>query len=361
MDSIQGTIQATPKYRPKRLSNLQFLRFIAFFFILFLHAQEYNCIGFPVSNGAALAVAFFFMLSGFVTAYAHYGKEVKPTISNISSYIWKKLKKVYPLYLFTLLYTVMYTTIPGQITYWDFDEPDIFIQFIRCLFLMQSWKTTNYFDFNGVAWFLSSIFLAYFFALPALWAISKIREKKHHTGYFLGILCSLLFITISYCYLIRNNPNEAYWGYIFPPARLGEFFIGMILAELCVGITQKVSTPKIYTSLLFTGLEIAALTFWVGICFLYKDFDWKYRIVEWLLPNMFLLFVFSFNMGYISKVFSKNPFKFLGDISFECFLLHPLMISGGLGGISKRGSVFMIGLILLRTVFLASIIHKKNN
>lgn len=360
MNKLESTLE---QMSPKRADQLQFFRFISFFFIFILHANAYNIFGIVSANTAAMAVSFFFILSGFTTAYSHYGDECsKPSCSSIIKYIRKKLSKMYPLYLWTLLYAVIYSGIPMQIATWNFEDNTELWQLLRNLFLVQSWKGSNYFAFNGVGWFLSSVMFLYILVPPALYVLDSVRRCKHPYIIYTGIFIALIAMVTGYSYCIRNL-NTEFWGYVFPPARMGEFFAGMVLAQFVRGLEPKLYSIKLNNSLVLvlgTILELCVLFYWFGVTYRFPTGGWKYRIVQWLLPNFIVLFTFSFGVGLLSSLFRRKFLVRLGDISFECFLLHPLLIFSGIENISKRGSLFAILLMLICIILLADLIHGRS-
>jgi len=100
--------------------QLQFLRFIAFLFIFLLHSDYWHMKFMPGANGGICAVSFFFILSGFVTGYSGYNKDVKIGIKEIFSELWKKIKKFYPLYFCMVIITIAFSKIPTYIALHNF-------------------------------------------------------------------------------------------------------------------------------------------------------------------------------------------------------------------------------------------------
>lgn len=77
--------------------------------------------------------------------------------------------------------------------------------------------------------------------------------------------------------------------------------------------------------LCFSAAEIFIAVF----CFLWlfvPSPEWLARSVRWFLPFCIALIVFAFGTGVLSKLFSLRPLQYLGDISYECFLLHQIVI-----------------------------------
>ena len=107
---MEMTLQKT---NSGRAEQLQFLRFLAFLNVYICHAEVWLFFRYPASHCAAAAVSFFFMLSGLVTALSLYGREVSLSPGAQAAYMWKKIKKVYPLYFLTTVFCFGFYVLPG--------------------------------------------------------------------------------------------------------------------------------------------------------------------------------------------------------------------------------------------------------
>ena len=352
-----------------RANQLQFLRFLAFLLIFFFFfGSIYPLSWLPGNNGAAYAVSFFFMLSGFVAAYSRYGKPVDSSPRSIIQYIWKKLKKSYPLYVVTLLFAAVYNDLPLSFTINTGSHllKPLLVQLLKNLLLIQSWFRTGYFAYNGVGWFLSTIFFLYLITLPALAIINKIQKSKHHVIFNTFMVFAFIGFAFFYAWFVRDH-NVEFWGYIFPPARVAEYLIGILLGYLVHDIHPVLSKSKV-TAPLTTGIE-AGIFLLLGYL-IFREFPfWQNRIAIWLFPNIILLLSFGLGTSYFSKLFSWRPLVSLGNISFECFLIHPVIINfyRYLSGMSHtvvhedtyyyNGNVFSLLYCLGLTLLIAFYVH----
>lgn len=340
-----------------KAEQLQFLRFLAFFNVYLCHAETWLFFEYPSSNCAAAAVSFFFMLSGVVTAYSTCGKDLQFGWKEEGYYLWRKLKKVYPLYFFTTMYTFLYADTASLSALADLSSfPK---QLVRNLLLIQSWFSEGAFGYNGVGWFLSSLMFLSIFNLPVMFLLNKINRHPKGRGVLLGSLVGLLFLTSAYCYFTKSLDMD-YWQYIFPPARMGEYLSGMILGVLVYSIRPYLK-PGHRLRLLFTVLEIAALCYWFTMLF-HAGGSWRCRIFTWLLPNLVLLGVFNCGMGWVSSLFRWRPLVKLGDVSFECYLIHYILIMQyaifhGNQELSQLENAAVFLYCLALTVLLAFLIH----
>lgn len=303
-----------------RAQQLQFLRFLAFLLIFFWHAQSWLPEWELRQNTATSMVSFFFVLSGVVKGYSSLLKEQTLTLKSYTTNYVSRLVKVYPLYAITMLYTVSTSPIPYFLSSGNIEGFKTWtIQLSKNLLLIQSWFNKEYFSYNGVGWFLSSLMFLFLFTDPAVHLLKKIFMRRHGTLNLCLCLMFIIIITTTYNYSVRNL-NQQFWAYVFPPARLGEYLGGII-----IGLLAKKASQREYSIKLFTVLELVSLSFWTLVLFIPLD-TFGTRIANWLLPNFFGLFIFAMGKGMISRIFSAKPFVALGDISFECFLIHSVVL-----------------------------------
>ncbi len=345
----------------QRAEQLQFLRFLAFLNVFIHHADAWNFFGYPASHSGAFAVSFFFMLSGLVTGYGAYGKEIRPTLGNIAGNMWKRIRKVYPLYVLTMLIPVLWSEIPAMVESWDTagllqNGKD----FLLNLLFLQSWAQGGVRSFNGLGWFLSVLMFLNLTNLPMGWALNRINRSKYRYLLLGGAFCGFWFVTAGYCY-VTQGLEMSFWHYSFPPARLGEYLSGMILGYGIRSALHWFSENRV-TKLCFTALEIGVLAFWAFSLRRAGNY-WMNHIVAWLIPNAMVLTVFTFGKGWISQLFRWRPLAWLGDISFECYLLHQMiilryMVSNTVAPVPVAGQAFAFFYCLLLTVLLAAMVHK---
>ena len=154
---MQTEGQIASPTRTGREDQLQFLRFWAFFNVFVCHGEQWLFFKYPTSHCSTAAVSFFFMLSGLVTALASFNKDIRLSWREEGKYLWRKVKKIYPLYLFTTLYLFLYTNTESLTALFDVQRfPG---QLVRNLLLVQSWSAEGAFSYNGVGWFLSTLIL----------------------------------------------------------------------------------------------------------------------------------------------------------------------------------------------------------
>lgn len=348
--------------RREDLKQLQFFRFFAFLHIFLWHAHFWVFWKNPGQNGSLSAVNFFFILSGVLSGLNGFGKEIHLSFYETASYIWKKIKKFYPLYFLTTVFMLLISDIPQALMTGNPSAAGESIkQFIFNCALIQSWFSTGYFTFNSVGWFLSTIMFLYLFSKPTIYLLNIIKSKTHnYVQVYTAILIFLFAITAFYCYLTKDG-NAEFWQYIFPPARLSEYIAGIVFGFILVSLKLKKEFDG--KPILFTILELLSIFSWIVSLFL-PSAAWTDNIVKWLLPNFALIGIFAFGKGYISSLLRWKIFVRLGDISFECFLVHYIVItlcSIFWGGITDTRLYCLLSLMfsLFVTVLSAHLFCKK--
>ena len=307
-----------------RAEQLQFLRFLAFLNVYICHAEVWLFFKYPASHCAAAAVSFFFMLSGLVTALSLFGRDISLSLKSQGSYMWKKIKKVYPLYFLTTVFCFGFYTLPGIVSSgnWQALAGHIWPMAANLL-MIQPWFNGGMVCYNSVSWYLAASMFLYLFALPGMYVLNRVMGKRFPVLWLGGIFFVLMVFITAYCRFTWPYDMD-YWQYALPPARVVEFLMGMLLG---CGIRyvkpwlEKLPLGK----LLPTVLEVGALCFWV-FCLRRPGNYWMNRIVSWIIPNTILLGIFGFGMGWVSSCFRWKPLVRLGDVSFACYLVHNILV-----------------------------------
>ena len=342
-----------------KIKQLQFIRFIAFTMIFLYHASIYNNLTICGKlNPSLWAVSFFIILSGFLTSIKYYENVDNITIKNIFYYIKHKLNKIYPLYFVLTLISISLYTFPNLINVGNYKSIiDSIIQLIKNLLLIQSWFPNGYFSFVGVGWFISTMIFLSSVSFPFIRIIKKIN-KRNNILLLISLIIIILIFELTYAFSFRNM-NQTFYNYVFPISRLFEYLIGMLLGIFFLNNKKRNNPYNIYIA---TLLEILVFVFIFIIMIIPNDIIWIDRISKWIIPNILLIYIYASGNGFISKIFSNRIFVILGDISFESFLIHAivLLIYYRLNGsLNVLANVFSLLYVYIITIFLSFIVHKK--
>jgi len=261
-----------------------------------------------------IGVSFFFILSGFIIAYNYQEKFLLRKIS-FKNFIIARISRIYPLHILTLFFSiplVYYST--SNIAWTTF-----FSHLLVNISLIQSFIPLSefYFSFNGVSWSISNE-LFFYLCFPLLtFFISKLIKVK-----FLFYLC-ILVILLLLPVLMFYTPNEIQPQifYINPILRVLDFSIGILLFNLYCFIKYKKFK---FSSNFFEPLSVLSL---ILFFVLYPEIPQvlRWSIYYWF-PMSFIILVFSFQKGILSRFLSHSIFVFLGEISFGFYMIHQLVI-----------------------------------
>ena len=312
-------------YKPdnKKIYPLYTLRFIFFIFIFVHHI--YNNVQISWLRQPALAVSGFIILSGFLNGYIYVNKNYK--IKESFKFTINRIKKFWPLHILLLIIMI---AISGIFSSTSFSELLIYIKKIFCnALLIQSWinDKSYYFSFNGATWFLSTYMFLCLTTIPIIYLLKKVNNNKHKNIILLIISIIIYLITLIIVYYAnKNNLDTEYWLYIFPPARIFEYTIGILFGIIFNNIKINFKYDKLAFSLFELGTLIL-LIYTIYFNSINETMVLHRRLNLWIIPIILLIFTFSYQKGIITKILSIKPLVKLGVISMYMYLIHqPLII-----------------------------------
>lgn len=289
--------------------SLQSLRAVFALFIFFHHLGLFEA-------GGSCGVSFFLMLSGFAMA-AGYGARVDSFAFSWKRYMLKRLIRVYPLHLSTLVLALLVRVFVCGETHvlgWNIAANAL---------LLQSWLPwyDYFFSGNAVAWCLSDL-LFFYAVFPVLYRIGR---------WFWGHPCMsllLAFILLAAYLAFAFRLPEKYGNqllYIHPLFRLADFILGMF----CFRIYRLYACRR-FSVMQSTAMECASLLLLLCGCYSYSHvpLNLTYTLIFWI-PTAAVLLAFAFgerNGGCLS-VFLCRPFwKRPASLSFSFYMVHQLCI-----------------------------------
>lgn len=299
------------------MDALQGIRFAAFSAIFLLH-----CLSTKFCYAAAWAVGFFVILSGYLYGMKYAEQPIDDSAKGILTFTWRRIRKLYPLHIVTSLAVLPLCNVDIIIQTQNWSELwKLGKTTVLSLTLLQSWIPSDYHGLNGVSWFLSSIVFLYFMT-P--WLVRLGKYIWEH-GKMMGIVLSIvLLIAAQYTYSVLASTfsvNYEFWLYIFPPARLAEYCIGILLGIWMGMAGEELRTlpgADLWLTIVFACIAV--------FCFVMGDWDVAlWRTVLWIAPNVMILIFLSGKKGLWGNFFSSKIMVWLGNISFELFLIHQVL------------------------------------
>ena len=295
--------------RPARLDSLTGLRFFAALVVFGIHSSgwwSYKGAGhlersavFHLTSQGAVGVSFFFILSGFVLAWSH-----KEHDAGALKFWRRRAARILPAYWLAwtiglcLISTTLVATIFGFL-------------------LVQAWVPVAdvYFGGNGVSWSLSCE--AFFYAVFPLLILIALRYLKQRRQVLAIIAVAGAGIAWPLIWRAPTNAGFRYWiSYIFPPARLSEFCLGILIA---LAVKRGARSP-----LPLWGAVALAIAAYLSASFVPYYAAWS---VITLIP--FALLIFSAASGDLDSqrsIFRHRWLIRLGEWSYCFYLFHQLVL-----------------------------------
>lgn len=298
------------------IKPLTSLRFFFAFFVFLSHLSFittnndlYNWFKRNIFFEGYLGVSFFFILSGFVLSYSS-SKYIEDNSFKLNKkkFYLARIFRIYPLHLMTLLITVL--------LFYDFSTISI-SRFVPNLFLLQSFIPiqTYYYSFNSPSWSISNE-MFFYISFPFVFSFC-LKFKK--TAIFLFFIFIFLLFGVK---PIVSPELQKFIYYVNPLSRLLDFTIGIFLFFLHQKFQHKMNN-KLGVKLEITSLIVFLLFF---IPHNYFDRAFRFSIYYWI-PMAFMVLVFSFQKGIISKLLSNKFLVYLGEISFAFYMIHIIVIN----------------------------------
>jgi peptidoglycan/LPS O-acetylase OafA/YrhL len=310
-----------------------------------LHPETYSAFGkiavytFSIFNFGHEAVMLFFVLSGFVIQYSSYNQYLKTTRFSISSYLLKRIKRIYPPFLFALLLTWVLDTIGKYYGYSIYTGNTNYSNINENIFSDTSWQTllgnlfmvqknyTPVWGSNGPLWSLMYEWWFYILYVPVFF-INK--RAPLFTAYLVcGCFLCLIFFPIS----IGNWLSVLYYFFAW--------YMGVFAADLYMDrikhLNQQIWLIAVYAAVIVFIYIVAHPVFMKDIVLTY-----------------ILAVVIYVALYYNQKLTFIQRLQPLSEFSYTLYVIHvPLLvlISGWLqqenqGSLPKGFGWFFMGIAI---------------
>lgn len=257
-------------------------------------------------------VVFFFMASGFLLAMKHPFERLDG--ASYRRFAWNHAAKLYPLHWLTLALWLAALALLGLLVI----KP---LALALNVTLLQSWSLTHsiYFSYNKFSWFLSTLLFCYMcYPLLAHWFMPlRLRYK----AIIIGILAIIVIAVLA--------GSDDYWRtalYTFPPVRIIDFIIGMALVSLLPRLKASKLLGKETNG---TDAELVSVAILSATVLTFRSasenlLPWSDAILWWISVALILVvsYLYDKRAGFIGKILSSRPLQWLGNISFEIFMLQ---------------------------------------
>ena len=271
----------------------------------------------PVARGY-LWVEFFFALSGFVLTYVYAARWNEMwRMHGYFSFLRARLSRLYPLHLTILLLMLTMVIVlralatrGGYLSIYDEQwHPMVTTEtFIANLFLVQAWNIFPYLSWNGASWFVSVEFLLCLL-FPLYLVLARGGWRLAAVMIVAGAVALALLAHPRYG-LDLTFHNGIYRGMAAFGTGVGFAVLHAKARELGVA-----NWPHYVFS-----LAQAAVLGW--LVYAIYNTGWSHRPsdIYTALAVIALVFVLSFDRGFLAKVFAISPLLLLGEWSYAIYI-----------------------------------------
>ena len=248
--------------------------------------------------GGSLGNSMFFVLSGFCMAYV-YRDRITSHVISFKDFLWKRLKKLYPLYLITNIVALFLNTV-------QYGMSAIHLEKIASTLLLKIGDGLRTDDpYNAPTWFVCTLFLCYVVFFFCCY------HSKTPTHYW----CAIVFGIILGHSLARTDVSLPFCS-SGNGIGLMNFFIGCALAEIYPLISPK--THKWAAPLSFVILLLCfCLFFAYGTGIICGNVNAAFAFV--ITPLIVYLALVD---GPFNRILRLKPLVYLGKISSSIFFWH---------------------------------------
>lgn len=284
--------------------TIDFFRMIFIIIICIYHFQ--NFINVKIIESGYLCVEFFFIVSGF---YLYKSFKKQKNMDNLQ-YTIKKVKRMYPHYIFSLLVCIFLITVNGIIKN-KHEIVNTIYTFISESLMLQNIGIYKG-GFNTPIWYISVLIFGGYIIYGLL---------KKDKDLFLRIL-GPIFVIFTFNLIISNSDTIENWNIIYglyiPLLRgMADITIGCLLAEFIERYSNKIENLIDKRKLLFYIIEVLTFILLIYII-IYKT---EYDLYSLILFSILILFA-NCKISICSKLFDKEVFKKNGDLTYAMYLNH---------------------------------------
>ncbi len=267
----------------------------------------------PITRNAAVFVDFFFVLSGFVIAYA-YGAGKITNLRTLAAFMVRRVGRLWPLHAAVLLTFVAMLALRiavGQAGLVQTDAAETAPERLRfaaeMLLFVHIFRNETVYWMNFPAWSIAAEFWAY----ASFGAVCLLGRRAIWAAIALALLASTVWIfTIDLGF-------GAFFGYgLFKG--IGNFFIG----TLTLLLWRRISVAP---GPVLAGVMEAAV---VGVVLVHL-FNPDELVLAAAMPLVFAaaILIFAAERGPISRALLTRPFQVLGQRSYSIYMVHALVLA----------------------------------
>jgi len=306
-------MRASKNKTTHHFESLDAFRGLAAVMIVLYHSQFFvSHIPNDLVKNSYIFVDFFFILSGFVMAYAYMERILKGV--GLKSFFILRFARLYPLHLFTLLVWIPYISIKIYLYQHGVGETDPtgennLVTFIQNLFLLQGFSLST--SWNYPSWSIGVEFYTYLIFYFVVILLGKVSLLWRYAGVVIVSLFSF-YLLFSEDFSIWHNLYRC----------ISEFFLGALLFELYRNTSFQIKSS--FLSSLIEMILMGTMLYTV----IYIETEHGYKYLTLLLFSLIVYFFAIQKKGVISQLLLQKSLQHLGKISYSVYMTHAIVVTG---------------------------------
>jgi peptidoglycan/LPS O-acetylase OafA/YrhL len=297
------------------------LRFLAALMVFMCHFPPTRAFAVTYYLGES-GVGFFFLLSGFILTYAHHRDFTGSfRVKAAQAFHLARVARIYPVHLATMALCLAWF-IPFGAPQWNLaDVPTRIAGSVAQALLLQSWSPNAniYTGLNAVSWSVSVEAFFYVLFPVLLYVLLRAFRGPGQTSALAAAL-ALWIALVAVLLVIRPAPLVLWALYYFPPIRLVDFVVGVLIG---IAFLRWRPAPNRIATVAETSCILAV----IGAIAVLPALPQSLRFAAALMPLWAVLIsVFARQSGAISWFLSHPWCVRLGEISFSFYMVHYVVL-----------------------------------
>jgi len=264
----------------------------------------------PIVAHGYLGVDLFFILSGFIIHYNYGNRLARVCIPAIGEFLWMRLARLWPVHAVILILFVV-LLFAQRIFGMHPKQPELYsaVDFVKNVFLVQSWAIPSRGSWNVPAWSISCEWLAYL--LYPILVVSRLCVASPRRS---AVVATLALVgTALVCQYLKADGNVGY-GLV---RIAGEFLGGCALCHIF-----RANLTSLFPWQYIVPLAVVSVI--IASHYMLPAFG---LVAFWCVPLLGIIVLGLANhQCFVSRLCSTKLFLFGGYISYSLYMIHELCL-----------------------------------
>ncbi|MCR4661975.1 MAG: acyltransferase [Clostridia bacterium] len=272
--------------------------------------------------GGALAVEFFFLISGYFLARSIEkinSKEQYKLFPETGKFMWGKIKGILPVHIVAIIAAII-VILAARLN----EAGGLIVNGLPSVFLVHMAVVWDGSFANALIvpeWYLSAMLITMLFMFP----IALLLRKKLNGIFTTIILVGIIIVALVICGFSTNWALPQ--NFVYDLRAWGEMCVGMFAFYLSSFISKKESKPTASKVLPIIEVILYCIPLIFGFVPFPADYSYITMIIAVICVFGALAITFSGKGLQIHNEKLNSIFGFLGSISLAIYLFHPVLIS----------------------------------